>query len=111
MQPTLDLSYWLGLLTSVVLPVLVGLVTTRVTSSGAKATLLLALSVLNAFVVQAADHPSGWSWSTAAIASLVSFGTGVLAHFGFWKPTGVSVLAQTKGIAARLTRDDVAKAA
>lgn len=91
----LDLSYWLGLLTSVVLPVLVGLVTTRVTSSGVKGVLLLALSTLNGFVVEWANAGSGWSWGTAAVLSLVSFGTGVLAHFGLYKPVGLAAAVQS----------------
>lgn len=94
----LDLAYWLGLLTSVVLPVLVGLVTSRVTNSGVRAVLLLALSALNGFLVAfAAPHPDGYSVGTAAILTLVSFGTGVLTHFGLWKPTGVSLKAQSLG--------------
>lgn len=93
----LDLAYWFGLLTSVVLPVLVGLVTTRVTSPGTKAVLLLALSTLNGFLVELADHDASYSIGTAAVLSLVSFGTGVLTHFGLWKPTGVSAKAQDVG--------------
>jgi hypothetical protein len=93
----LDLAYWLGLLTSVVLPVLVGLVTTKVTSAGTKAVILLALSVLNGFLVELGDHGSNWSWGTAAVLALVTFGTGVLTHFGLWKPTGVSAKAQALG--------------
>ncbi|MCA1220240.1 hypothetical protein [Streptomyces sp. 8L] len=94
----LDLAYWLGLLTSVVLPVLVGLVTSRVTNSGVKAVLLLALSALNGFLVEfAAPHPNGYSVGTAAVLTLVSFGTGVLTHFGLWKPTTISAKAQALG--------------
>ncbi|GGU13346.1 hypothetical protein [Streptomyces violascens] len=102
MQTHLDAAYWLGLVTSLVLPVLVGLVTTRVTSAGLKATLLLALSTANGFVVEyAAPHPAGYSVGTAAVLALVAFGSGTLAHFGFWKPTGVSGLAQDSLITAR----------
>jgi hypothetical protein len=101
MQVNLDAAYWLGLVTSVVLPVLVGLVTTRVTSAGTKSVLLLALSTVNGFVVEyAGPHPSGYSVGTAAVLSLVSFGTGVLAHFGLWKPTGVSGAAQDSLVTA-----------
>lgn len=96
-QPSLDLAYWLGLLTSVVLPVLVGLVTTKVTASGVKAVLLLALSAVNGFVVEVAANPHGFHYGSAVILSLVSFGTAVLSHFGFWKPTGVSARAQALG--------------
>ncbi|WP_199572771.1 hypothetical protein [Streptomyces murinus] len=97
----LDAAYWLGLLTSVVLPVLVGLVTTRVTSPGAKGILLLALSTVNGFVVEyAAPHDASYSVGTAAVLALVSFGMGVLMHFGLWKPTGVSAAAQNVLITA-----------
>jgi hypothetical protein len=95
MTVNLDSAYWLGLVVSVILPVLVGLVTTRVTSPGAKAVLLLALSTANGFLVEyAGPHDAGYSVGTAAVLALVSFGTGVLAHFGLWKPTGVSGKAQ-----------------
>jgi hypothetical protein len=95
MTVNLDAAYWLGLVASVVLPVLVGLVTTKVTHAGWKAVLLLALSTINGFVVEyAGPHDAGYSVGTAAVLALVSFGTGVLAHFGFWKPTGVAGKAQ-----------------
>lgn len=99
MQPSLDNAYWLGLLISVVLPVLVGLVTTRVTSAGTKAVLLLALTALNGFLVElAAPHDDGYSVGSAVILWAVSFATGVLTHFGLWKPTGVSGKAQDTGV-------------
>lgn len=97
MTVTLDRTYWLGLLISTVLPVLVGLVTKRVTSAGWKAVLLLALSTLNGFLVELmGPHDSGYSWQTAAILAAVSFATGVLTHFGLLKPIGVSGWAQDK---------------
>jgi len=94
---TVDLptAYWLGLLTSVVLPVLVGLVTTRVVNAGVKAVLLLALSTASGFIVEyAGPHDAGYSVGTAAVLALIAFATGVLAHFGLWKPIGVSGRAQ-----------------
>lgn len=95
MNVNLPTAYWLGLLTSVILPVLVGLVTTRVTSAGLKAVLLLALSTASGFVVEfAGPHDAGYSVGTAAVLALVSFGVGVLSHFGFWKPVGVAGRAQ-----------------
>ena len=101
MTVNLDKAYWLGLVVSVVLPVLVGLVTTRVTSAGWKSVLLLALSTINGFVVEyAGPHPSGYSVGTAAVLALVSFATGILSHFGFWKPVGVSRLAQDSFVKA-----------
>ena len=94
MTVTLNSAYWLGLCVSVALPVLVGLVTTRVTHAGAKAVLLLALSTANGFLVELANPGDGWDAGAAAVLALVSFATGVLAHFGLWKPTGVSAKAQ-----------------
>lgn len=95
MNVTLDSAYWLGLAISVVLPVLVGLVTTRVVHAGVKAVLLLALTSANGFLVElAAPHPSGYDLGTAIVLTLVSFGTAVLTHFGFWKPVGVAAKAQ-----------------
>ena len=101
MNVNLPAAYWLGLVTSVVLPVLVGLVTTRVTSAGVKAVLLLALSTVSGFVVEyAGPHNAGYSVGTAAVLALVSFATAVLSHFGFWKPVGVSGRAQDSFIKA-----------
>lgn len=93
-EVNLDLAYWLGLLTSVVLPVLVGLVTTKVTNSGIKAVLLLALSAANGFLVELSNPGPGYHLGTAAVLTVVSFGVSVLAHFGLYKPTGVSAAAQ-----------------
>lgn len=101
MQVHLDSAYWIGLVISVVLPVLVGLVTTRVTHAGVKAVLLLALSAANGFLVEfAGPHDAGYSVGTAAVLALVSFATGVLSHFGLWKPTGLSGVAQDRLIKA-----------
>lgn len=94
MTVSLDRAYWLGLLVSVVLPVLVGLVTTRVTSAGAKAVLLLALSAANGLLVEILHPVEGFNLGTAAVFALVSFCIGVLSHFGLYKPTGVSGKAQ-----------------
>ncbi|MFH8627744.1 hypothetical protein ACH4A8_38655 [Streptomyces vietnamensis] len=104
MTVDLDRAYWLGLLVSVVLPVLVGLVTTRVTHAGTKAVLLLALSGLNGFLVELASPAPGWDAGTAAVLALVSFATAVLAHFGLWKPTGLSGKAQDTLVTARTPR-------
>lgn len=94
MNVNLDGAYWLGLAVSVVLPVLVGLVTTRVTHPGTKAVLLLALATLNGFLVELSAGEPGFDVGTAAVLAIVSFALGVLTHFGLWKPTGVSGKAQ-----------------
>lgn len=101
MAVSLDKAYWLGLLVSVILPVLVGLVTTRVTHEGVKAVLLLALSGVDGFLVEYVAGGPGYDISTAAVLALVAFATGVLAHFGLWKPVGVAGLAQDSLVTAR----------
>lgn len=100
MTVNLDQAYWIGLLVSVALPVLVGLVTTRVTHEGVKAVLLLALSGVNGFLVEYAAPGPDYHVGTAAVLALVSFATGVLSHFGLWKPTGVSRKAQDSFVKA-----------
>lgn len=101
MNANLDSAYWLGLAVSVLLPVLVGLVTTRVTHAGAKAVLLLLLTALNGFLVELQAGGEGYDLGTAVVLWGVSFGTAVLSHFGLWKPTGVSGKAQDSLITAR----------
>lgn len=98
MQPHLNTAYWIGLLISVVLPVLVGLVTTRVVNASVKAVLLLALTGATGFLTEfAGPHPDGYSVGAAVILTVVSFGTSVLSHFGLWKPTGIAHKAQDFG--------------
>jgi hypothetical protein len=94
---SLDTAYWLGLAISVVLPVLVGLVTTRVTHNGVKAVLLLALTAANGFLVELSQAGDDYSIGTAIVLWGVSFAIGVLTHFGLYKPTGISTLAQNTG--------------
>lgn len=94
MNASLDKAYWIGLVISVVLPVLVGLVTTRVTHPGTKAVLLLALSTLTGLLTEVLHPVDGFDLGTAVVLAAVSFATGVLTHFGLWKPVGVSGKAQ-----------------
>lgn len=101
MNVALDRAYWIGLAVSVILPVLVGLVTTRVTHPGTKAVLLLALSGVNGLLVEVANPGPEFDFGTAAILALVAFATGVLSHFGLWKPAGVSARAQDSLITGR----------
>lgn len=92
-----DTAYWLGMIVTFVLPLLVGVVTTHVTSSGLQAVLLLLFTAANGFLVEyTAPHPDGYSLGSAVILWLVSFATSVAAHFGLWKPTGVALAVQQK---------------
>lgn len=90
----------LGLLVSTVLPLLVGLVTKTVTSSGAKAALLAGLSAVNGLVVEfAASLNAGepYNIGTGILLALGSFLVAVGLHFGIYKPTGTSQTLQEVG--------------
>ncbi|MET9322010.1 hypothetical protein ABZX75_17715 [Streptomyces sp. NPDC003038] len=91
---TLTADYWYALLIAFVLPVLVGLVTTRVTHPGRKAVVLLALAAVESFVVELTEAGPGWAAGDAAVLTLVNFVVAVAAHFGLWKPAGVAQRAQ-----------------
>lgn len=93
----IDNAYWIGLLITFGLPLLVGVVTTHVTNSNVQAVILLLLSAGNGFLVEyAAPHPDGYSVSSALVFALVGFAMAVASHFGLWKPTGVARVLQTK---------------
>lgn len=101
MNVTLNTAYWLGLAISVGLPVLVGLVTTRVTHPGTKAVLLLALASLNGFLVELSNAGDGYDVGSAVVGTLVSFSIAVLMHFGLYKPVGISAKAQDSLVTSR----------
>jgi FtsH-binding integral membrane protein len=82
----IDTAYWLGLVITFVLPLLVGVVTTHVTNGSVQAVLLLAFSSINGFLVEyGAPHPDGYSVGSAVVFALVGFVMAVAAHFGLWK--------------------------
>lgn len=85
----------LGLLVGVILPLLVGLVTTRVTSPGIKAVLLALLSALTGFLTEVLSDT--FDLKTALITWLGAFLVAVGVHYGLWKPTGVSIKLQQIG--------------
>jgi len=85
----------------VLLPILVGLVTTRVTDSGKKATLLLALSVVSALItewVNAAVLEVTYNLGQGLLLAFITFVTGVALHYGLLKPTGISDAAARHGV-------------
>ena len=84
----------------VFLPLLVGLVTTKVTDAGVKATLLAALSLVSGLLNEAvAAVQSGTDYDLGAglTAALPAFVSAVAMHYGLWKPTGLSEAAQGVG--------------
>lgn len=99
--PTLQL---LILSSSVVLPLLVGLVTTRVTSGGRKAVLLAALALVSQLVgelIVSIQDGSSYDLGIGLALGLGSFLTAVGTHFGIWKPIGIAGLAADSLIKAK----------
>ena len=97
---TLDPAAVVQLLLAVVMPVGVGLVTTRVTSSGRKAWLLASLSLVTSLLVELGRSITAgtvFDVGVALLAALPAFVISVATHYGLWKPTGVAAAAQSVG--------------
>lgn len=90
----------LGLIVSTVLPLLVGLVTTRVTHGGVKAGLLAIFASLTGILTELASaltSGTAYDLGTALVLMLGSFLVAVGLHYGIYKPTGASTAAQKVG--------------
>ena len=99
-QFTPDVAQWLNLLVAFVLPILVGLVTTKVTSPGTKALLLATLSLvagLGAELLAAVNAGVTYDLSQGLFSGAATFLVAVASHYGLWKPTGASSAAQSVG--------------
>lgn len=89
-----------GLLVSVILPVIVGLVTKTVTSGGTKAVLLALFAAIDGLGSQAlAAHSNNvdYDLGQGLLLAFTAFVVAVAMHFGLWKPTLVSAKAQAIG--------------
>lgn len=90
----------LTLVIGTVLPIVVGLVTTRVTSGAVKAWLLAGLTLVTT-VLQAMllASQSGIAFDLGAIlvAAVQQFIVSVAIYYGLWKPTGIAGAAQDVG--------------
>ena len=87
----------IGMLVSTVLPILVGLVTTRVTHSGKKAILLAVLAAVTGLLTELlASVQAGTTYDMGAglVLAITAFLVAVAMHYGLWKPTTVSSKAQ-----------------
>lgn len=82
------------LLSGVLLPIVVALVTRLNTSSQARAILLLALSGISAVLNEWLSTSGGFDWQKAVWGAVTTFIIGVATLYGLWKPTGVSDAAK-----------------
>jgi hypothetical protein len=92
-----DLGGLLGLLITVGLPILVGLVTTRSTSPAAKAVLLLLLTALKSVLeawLQAENTAVALDPVPVIYTTAINFVIAVAVHFGLYRPTGATAAAQ-----------------
>lgn len=90
-----------GLLVSIGLPLLVGLVTKTVTHSGVKAALLAALSAVNGLLVEfsaALSENEPYNLGTGLLLALGSFLVAVGIHYGIYRPTGATQAVQEVGV-------------
>lgn len=97
---TLDPAAVVQLLLAVVMPVLVGLVTTRVTSAGRKAWLLALLTLVTSLLIELGRSITAgttYDLGVALLSALPAFVVSVSAHYGILKPTGISGAAQDVG--------------
>lgn len=97
---TLDLAGVVQLLVAFVLPVLVGLVTTRATSAALKAWLLAGLSLLTSLLVElgrSISEGATFDVGVALLAALPAFVVSVATHYGLWRPTGTTDKVQAVG--------------
>lgn len=103
MEIQLDLStaQLIQFVLATVLPVLVGLVTTKVTSSRTKAILLLLLAAVTSLLTEALsalEVGGSFDLGTALLAVIATFVIGVAVQFGLWAPTGVTEKVQAVGV-------------
>ena len=94
----------IGLIVSTVLPILTGLVTTRVTSGAWKAVilaLLAAVTGLGTELLASIQAGTTYDLGTGLILALTAFLVAVSMHFGLWKPTTVSAKAQNVLVTAK----------
>jgi phosphotransferase system glucose/maltose/N-acetylglucosamine-specific IIC component len=90
----------LSLLVSIVLPLLVGLVTTRTTSASVKALLLAVLafaSGLGTELLAALNAGVSYDLAAGVFSGVATFLVAVGLHYGLWKPTGTSSALQAVG--------------
>lgn len=94
---TVDPALVIQLILTVVMPIAVGLVTTRTTSSTIKTWLLAGLTLVTSLVTQlgvAIASNTPFDLGLALLAVIPAFAISVAMYYGLWKPTGVGQAAQ-----------------
>lgn len=94
---SLDPATVVQLLLTVIMPIAVGLVTTRNTSGAVKAWLLAGLTLVTSLLTElgsalASNVP--YDLGVALLVAIPAFAISVATYYGLWKPTGVGGAAQ-----------------
>lgn len=103
---------WVQLLqfgVAVVLPLLVGLVTTKVTNGSLKAVLLIILSFISGLaleILSAAEAGVVYDLGAGLLAGLTTLVIAIAIHYGVWKPVGATAAAQRALVKANGPEDD-----
>ena len=96
----IPLTLLIGVLVATVLPLLVGLVTTRVTKAGTRAVLLAVLSAATGLLTElgaALTQGVTYNVGIGLLTALAAFLTAVGLHYGLYKPTGTAEKLQAVG--------------
>ncbi len=94
---TVDPATVVQLLLTVIMPIAVGLATTRATSGGAKAWLLAGLTLATSLLTELGSALASsvpYDLGVALLAAIPAFAISVATYYGLWKPTGVGGAAQ-----------------
>lgn len=82
----------IAMISGVLIPLLVALLTKLKAPSSTKAIVNALLSAIAGAL--ATVIPGEFSWSVFAIAALSAWAVSVSSHYGLWKPTGTSTAVQ-----------------
>lgn len=96
-----DLGGLLNLVITFVLPLIAALLMKRTWSTGAKGTILLAVSAIKSIIVAwlaAVNTAADFEWIPILYTTVVTFVIAVAVHFGFWKGTSVQQSAINSGV-------------
>lgn len=107
---SLDVAIIIQVVLAVFLPILVGLVTTRVTKGSIKAWLLAGLTLVTSVLTQlgqAIASNTPFDVGLALLAVIPAFAISVATYYGLWKPTGVGVAAQQVEATTLVDKDKV----
>lgn len=94
---SLDPAMVVQLLLTVIMPIAVGLVTTRTTRGAAKSWLLATLTLVTSLLTELGNALASnvpYDLGVALLVAIPAFAISVATYYGLWKPTGVGGAAQ-----------------